>query len=651
VPGRIRPGDVIADRYVVADLLTERENGWFWRADDRMLGRYVAIHIVAAEDPRSEALLEAARGSATVHDPRILRVLDAAREGPICYVVNEWGEGTSLDIVLLRDGPLSPRKAAWVAGETASVMAVAHEQGVAHGRLAPENVLFDQHGAVRIIGLAVEAALWGLPPGRMSTDVSDIGALLYAGLTGRWAGVSRSALPAAMQSGGRVLPPRKVRAGIPRILDDLCDLALNPTTSHVRAAYDVTSARGLAEVLADFVGDPTGLAVPEEEVRPVVLADAVPVAAGTPVAGSMLPPEPVPSSPAVTGPGAEVAPEPADEPEGEAEMVPDPATAPEPDDLEDSAVLAPVDQPTQAGMPVFTDDSDDVGWISRNREERRPPPPFEDPPERPLFAPPPAEGEPVRRTRPGVVAVTPEDYWPWGDNSQSGAGGSRSHPGFTTTGQGLKIVEEDEPDDQVPGRSWLRLALGIALVIVLGLAALVAYNLSQGRSPLPFDTGPGPSPTSSRSPVKVEVVSGTTARDLDPQGSDGEENRAEAPLAVDGDRATAWSTSQYKQQLGPSGLKTGVGLVVDLGAERTLRQVSLDLVGQPTGVQLFVTGQEPTDVAGLDPAATTRADGTHVDVTVRATGRYVVVWLTSLPPDGSQWRGGVAEVTVRAVVS
>jgi hypothetical protein len=44
----------------------------------------------------------------------VLRVLDADVEGGICYIVNEWGDGTSLDIKLLRDGPLSPRKAAWV---------------------------------------------------------------------------------------------------------------------------------------------------------------------------------------------------------------------------------------------------------------------------------------------------------------------------------------------------------------------------------------------------------------------------------------------------------------------------------------------------------------------------------------------------------
>ncbi|MGM3151410.1 hypothetical protein, partial [Escherichia coli] len=72
-------------------------------------------------------------------------------------------------------------------------------------------------------------ALHGLPPGRPSDDLVDLGGLLYAGLTGRWAGATRSAVEAAPRDGdgGRVLRPRQVRAGIPRVLDQLCDALVN----------------------------------------------------------------------------------------------------------------------------------------------------------------------------------------------------------------------------------------------------------------------------------------------------------------------------------------------------------------------------------------------------------------------------------------
>ena len=60
-------------------------------------------------------------------------------------------------------------------------------------------------------------------------------------------------------------------------------------------------------------------------------------------------------------------------------------------------------------------------------------------------------------------------------------------------------------------------------------------------------------------------LTGLTATDFDPQGDPPEENPELAPLAVDGDPATSWRTATYLQNFGPGGLKTGVGLVLDLG--------------------------------------------------------------------------------------
>ena len=227
MPQHTRPGDVLADRYRLTDLLTESGGGRFWRAFDSVLHRDVAVHIIACDDERAPLLREAARTSATVLDRRMLRVLDIDEAADRCFVVNEWGSGTSLDILLADGEPLSPTVSAWIVAEVADSVALAHEAGVAHGRLVPENVLIDTDGAVRLIGFAVDAALHGLPTGRISTDVVDLVGLLYAALTGRWAGVSRSVVTAAPSQHGHVLRPRQVRAGIPRTLDALCDHVLN----------------------------------------------------------------------------------------------------------------------------------------------------------------------------------------------------------------------------------------------------------------------------------------------------------------------------------------------------------------------------------------------------------------------------------------
>lgn len=611
VPSSIRPGDVLADRYRLVDLLTESGGGRFWRAHDRVLERHVALHVIPADDERADALLEAARRSATVHDRRLLRVLDADRADGLCYVVNEWGSGDSLDIMLAGSGPLGPRRAAWLVSEVAASIAVGHEAGVAHGRLIPENVLVDHSGAVRLIGFAVDAAMHGLPPGRVSTDVADLGGLLYCSLTGKWPG-TQSSLPPAPVEGGQVLRPRRVRAGIPRSLDALCDEVVNPYAGswgdRLRETHDLATAQGISDYLCAFVGDPTGLAAAE-------------------AAAGHRDTEATVTLPAIPDPPVRV-PAPVAQPELEPEPEPDPEPAPE-------APPAPLDQPTQAGLPIFDDENDDVSWIAARKEAAPPPPPFEEPPERPLFAPASDAGRTPRNPTPATPAT---EYWPFGD---AGTGAT-------------PVAAPAAPEEEVPGRNWLRLAAVIAACLLLLVGIVVAYNLGRGRTPLGAvpddDPASSPSAPTSSAAVDPQPIEGVTATDLDPQGDPPfDENPELAPLAVDGDPATAWRTLTYEQNLGPGGLKTGVGLLLDLGEVQDVTTIDVTFLGEPTSFSLFVTDEAPTEVERLEPAATGTADSTRARVTLDepVTGRFVTLWLTSIPAVSDGFRGEVAEITVR----
>ena len=614
MPHSIRPGEVLAGRYRLIDLLTESEGGRFWRARDKVLERPVAIHVIDAADPRGPALLEAARQSATVLDRRILRVLDAESRDGLCYVVNEWGSGISLDILVNGSGPLGPRRSAWLVAEVADSIAQAHAAGVAHGRLAPENVLIDYAGEVKIIGFCVEAALHGLPPGRQQVDVVDLAGLLYCSLTAKWAGASRSAVPPAPTEHGRVLRPRRVRAGIPRSLDELCDQVLHDERGPADTEH---TARGIAAYLTEVLGDPTGIQQALVASLPRLRPDEL-------IVLPQVPEIPVRDTsdllPKVEGPKTPPDPAPA----------PDPPPEPEPDPVPTDRA----DLPTEAGVPIFGDD-DEVEWFQARSTKPPPPPPFEEPPERPLFAPEPPDGQPVRRSRvPTSTGPTPgQDYWPW--ESSTGRG----------TDSGLQAI----PDEDVPGRSWFRLALGVAAGVLLLLAVVVAFNLGRGKTVLGQDPEEDePSPRTRTVPA-AEPLTGLTADDFDPQGRPPEEYGEDAPLAVDGDLETSWRTQTYKDQLGPPpGLKTGVGLVIDLQGAHTVTAVDLALEGAPTGISLYLTNDRPTGVAGLRPVATQDAQQDRVSIELpRATrGRYLVVWLTSLPATGDGFRGTIAEVVV-----
>ncbi|CAA9345632.1 MAG: hypothetical protein AVDCRST_MAG36-1625 [uncultured Nocardioidaceae bacterium] len=263
----------MAGRFRLDDLLAEDAGARLWRATDLTLARSVAVHVIPAEDPRSGAALTAARTSATVSDGRILRVLDALREGDRVSVVHEWGSGLSLDR-LVADEPLAARRAAWLVREVAEAIGVAHRHGVAHGRLLPENVMVNDAGAVKLAGFVVDGVLRGrsrassgedghapaVPPlSDHEADVRNLGALLYAALTGRWPGSPASVLPPAPATErGLVCRPRQVRSGVPRGLDLLCDQVLNGG-----GGRSFENAAEVAQALSAWLGEPVvGTAVP-----------------------------------------------------------------------------------------------------------------------------------------------------------------------------------------------------------------------------------------------------------------------------------------------------------------------------------------------------------------------------------------------------
>jgi hypothetical protein len=198
----------------------------------------------------------------------------------------------------------------------------------------------------------------------------------------------------------------------------------------------------------------------------------------------------------------------------------------------------------------------------------------------------------------------------------------------------------------------LRLAGILAAGLLLLIGSVIAINLGRGRTVLgttPSD--PGSSHTGSPSPVGATptVLTGVTANDFDPQGSPPEENPAQVPRVVDGNPSTAWETLRYNENLGPGGLKTGVGVVLDLGADHDVSEVALTTVGSPTRVEIYLSPRAPSDLQGLQVAGKTTISGTHgvVQLHPSVSGRYVVIWLTSLPAVPGGFRGEIAEAVVK----
>ena len=104
------------------------------------------------------------------------------------------------------------------------------------------------------------------------------------------------------------------------------------------------------------------------------------------------------------------------------------------------------------------------------------------------------------------------------------------------------------------------------------------------------------------------------------------------------------------------GLKRGVGLVVDLGTPVPVNGVNLRLSGNGTDVQIRVPKTDPATVTKppLTSDSQWRTVGKQAKATSTAaislkdpvTTRFVLVYLTSLPKEGSGYRGGIYEVEV-----
>ena len=107
----------------------------------------------------------------------------------------------------------------------------------------------------------------------------------------------------------------------------------------------------------------------------------------------------------------------------------------------------------------------------------------------------------------------------------------------------------------------------------------------------------------------------------------------DAHLAIDGQRGTAWHTDWYTTSRFGN-LYAGTGLIVDMGHPVTITGVRLTL-GPAAGAHVAIhVGDRPV-LADMPQVARSAGPGGVIRMTLArpATGRYLLVWFTRLPPD------------------
>jgi hypothetical protein len=284
-PERARAGGLFAqpERYARGELLGHGSLGPVYAGRDATLERDVVIkeirHVyeLVTYVPRDEitARVKAAvMAQARLDHPHVLRIVDVQFGGDApCVVLDRASE--SLAARLARG--LMPIDAVLrVLLQTASGLASAHRQGVVHGGLKPDNVLFDAAGNVRIADFAiarvaerpVDALNTSAPPvyvgrghpsymapeqlhkGKVGAagDVYSLGILLYEMLTGNLPG-RRSPMPSSSERVVRAIGAERVAA-----LDDLFDRMTRDPLSERFTSMDAVLDALYAGFPADVVG-------------------------------------------------------------------------------------------------------------------------------------------------------------------------------------------------------------------------------------------------------------------------------------------------------------------------------------------------------------------------------------------------------------
>ncbi|MGA5303165.1 protein kinase domain-containing protein [Nucisporomicrobium flavum] len=201
---------MLGGRYTLLDVLGRGGMAVVWRARDEVLGRLVAVKLLAgryAGDAQSRARIrDEARAAAALSHPHIAQIydygeaFDGGRLTP--YVVMELVHGVTLQ-QRVRNGGLEPREICTIGAQVASALAAAHADGLVHRDVKPGNVMVTPDGAKVVdFGLAATAGpvepddeLLGTPaylaPERViggavepASDVYALGVLLYRLLTG-----------------------------------------------------------------------------------------------------------------------------------------------------------------------------------------------------------------------------------------------------------------------------------------------------------------------------------------------------------------------------------------------------------------------------------------------------------------------------------
>jgi eukaryotic-like serine/threonine-protein kinase len=269
-------GTKLSGRYRIEDEIGSGGMSTVYRAFDETLERPVAVKIMHSDISREPRQLERfrreARNVAQLSHPHVVMVIDAGEDQGNPYIVFAHVRGETLKERIRREGALPIAEAVAYAIEIGCALEAAHERGLVHRDVKPQNVLIDEEGRAKVTDFGIARGLEAdqlTAAGRVvgttdyvspeqamgqevtgQSDVYSLGIVLYEMLTGEVPFKGTSGVSVAMKHVREGLPDVQRRR--PEVSAALAAVVERATAKELSNRYPSMSdfVRELEEVLA-----------------------------------------------------------------------------------------------------------------------------------------------------------------------------------------------------------------------------------------------------------------------------------------------------------------------------------------------------------------------------------------------------------------
>ena len=249
------PGTVLADRYEVVDTLGVGGMGAVYKVFDRRLTRVVALKTIHPELAASPVMMKRFKQEVLlaqkITHKNVVRIFDIGEDQGTTFITMDFIEGSSLKDVIRERGAFPPIEAVALIREVCRALESAHNEGVIHRDLKPQNIMIDKDQRVVVMdfGIARSAesgggtqtgALLGTPDymspeqARMEevdarSDIFALGLIFYELLTGKLPLTGKTVVETLfIRTKERAIPPAEIHRLIPKGANDIVVKCLEP---------------------------------------------------------------------------------------------------------------------------------------------------------------------------------------------------------------------------------------------------------------------------------------------------------------------------------------------------------------------------------------------------------------------------------------